>query len=269
MSITYRRFEPTQYVIKVKGGKVVKKGLGLSFFYNTMTTGLMVIPATAMDSSFMFDDLMTDDFQSVSVQGGITYLIEDYERAAKMIDFSYKDSRKNYEIALVNARQVITKRITNLANKTAAKFISTKNLRTALKSAEELAEYLNESMQEDKAVTEYGLRILSVAVLGVTASAETRRALESAAREEILKQQDDAIYKRRNSAIEQERLVRENELNTEISVAEKEKEKREKEMETKRLVQERQAELDRSNMENRIELEQRNVELVALAVKSQ
>ena len=44
----------------------------------------------------------------------------------------------------------------------------------------------------------------------------TDGALEAAAREEILRQQDDAIYKRRNAAIEQERLVKENELNTEI-----------------------------------------------------
>ena len=40
--------------------------------------------------------------------------------------------------------------------------------------------------------------------------------------------QDDAIYKRRNFAIEQERSIKENELNTEITIAEKEREKQEK-----------------------------------------
>ena len=53
---------------------------------------------------------------------------------------------------------------------------------------------------------------------------ETQKALESATREQILQQQDNAIYKRRNAAIEQERIVKENELNTEIKVAEKEHE---------------------------------------------
>ena len=45
--------------------------------------------------------------------------------------------------------------------------------------------------------------------------------MEAATREQILQQQDEAIYKRRNAAIEQERIVKENELNTEIKVAEK------------------------------------------------
>ena len=64
MGIAYRKFEPTEYVMKVRRGKVVQKGLGLSFFYNTMTTSMIVIPATAFDTGFAFDELMTADFQS-------------------------------------------------------------------------------------------------------------------------------------------------------------------------------------------------------------
>ncbi len=79
MGIAYRKFEPTEYVMKVKRGKVVQKGLGLSFFYNTMNTSMTVIPATAFDTGFAFDELMTADFQSVSVQGDISYMINDYE----------------------------------------------------------------------------------------------------------------------------------------------------------------------------------------------
>ena len=61
--------------------------------------------------------------------------------------------------------------------------------------------------------------MISVSILSVLAQADTRKALEAATREEILKQQDDAIYKRRNAAIEQERIVRENELNMIIRFA--------------------------------------------------
>ena len=94
-------------------------------------------------------------------------------------------------------------------------------------------------------------------------------ALEAAAREEILKQQDDAIYKRRNAAIDQERIVKENELNTEIRVAEKQKEKRQKEMETKRLIQEKQAELDARKLEADIRLEEENQKLVTLQTQNE
>ncbi len=269
MSIKYKKFEPTEYVMKVRKGKVVQKGLGLSFFYNTMTTSMMVLPATAFDASFAFDSIMTSDFQSVSVQGDISYTITDYEKAAQMVDFSYKNSKKENQEMLNEAKQKMAKRIMNLAKVYVTKFIRTKNVRTAIISGDALAEDLRESMKQDETMREFGLELVSISILGILAKLDTQKALEAATREEILKQQDDAIYKRRNAAIEQERIVKENELNTEIKIAEKEKEKREKEMETKRLVQERQAELDARKLENDIQLEEENRRLVDLQTENE
>lgn len=269
MSIKYKKFEPTEYVMKVKKGKVVQKGLGLSFFYNTMTTSMMVLPATAFDASFAFDNIMTSDFQSVSVQGDISYTITDYEKAARMVDFSYKNSKKENQEALNEAKQKMAKRIMNLAKVYVTKFISTKNVRTAIISGDALAADLRESMKQDETMQEFGLELVSISILGILAKPDTQKALEAATREEILKQQDDAIYKRRNAAIEQERVVKENGLNTEIKIAEKEKEKREKEMETKRLVQEKQAELDAKKLKNDIQLEEENRRLVDLQTENE
>ncbi len=42
MGIQYRKFDPTEYVMKVKKGKVVQQGLGLSFFCNTMTESMKI-----------------------------------------------------------------------------------------------------------------------------------------------------------------------------------------------------------------------------------
>lgn len=269
MSIKYKKFEPTEYVMKVKKGQIVQKGLGLSFFYNTMTTSMMVLPATAFDASFAFDNIMTSDFQSVSVQGDISYAIADYEKAARMVDFSYKNSKQENQEVLNEAKQKMSKRIMNLAKVYVTKFISTKNVRTAIISGDALAANLRENMKQDETMQEFGLELVSISILGIMAKLDTQRALEAATREEILKQQDDAIYKRRNAAIEQERVVKENELNTEIKIAEKEKEKREKEMETKRLVQEKQAELDAKKLENDIQLEEENRKLVDLQTENE
>ena len=268
MGIAYRKFEPTEYVMKVRKGKVVQKGLGLSFFYNTMTTSMVVIPATAFDTGFAFDELMTADFQSVSVQGDISYIVTDYERASRMVDFSWK-GKKEYMAVLTEAGQKMSKRVLNLVKVCITKFISGKTVREAIVSADELAGALREGMREDETLKEFGLELVSVSILGVLARSDTRKALEAAAREEILRQQDDAIYKRRNAAIEQERLVKENELNTEIRVAEKQKEKREKEMEMKRLVQEKQAELDAGKIERDIELEKERRHLVDLQTENE
>lgn len=268
MSIKYKKFEPTEYVMKVKRGKVVQEGLGLSFFYNTLTTSMIVLPATAFDASFAFDGIMTSDFQDVSVQGDISYTITDYERASRMVDFSYKNTKKENLAALGEAKQKMAKRMMNLVKVYATKFMSTKDVRVAVISGDALAEALREDLKQDWTMREFGLEMISVSILGIMAKPDTQKALEAAAREEILKQQDDAIYKRRNAAIEQERIVAENELNTEIKIAEKEKEKREKEMETKRLVQEKQAELDARKLQEDIRLEEEACKLVELQAEN-
>ena len=139
----------------------------------------------------------------------------------------------------------------------------------AIIAADELAGILKANMKEDETIQEFGMELISISILGIMAQNDTRKALEAATREEILKQQDDAIYKRRNAAIEQERIVKENELNTEIKVAEKQKEKREKEMEVKRLVQEKQAELDAQKLANDIRLEEENCKLVDLQTENE
>ena len=269
MGIKYKKFEPTEYVIRIKGGKIVQKGLGLAFFYNTMTTSLMVIPTTAFDAGFAFDDIMTSDFQSVGVQGDVSYTIVDYERAAKMVNLSYTSNEKAYRELLGEERMKMAKRIMNLAKVYVTKFISERSVREAIVSGDVLAEHLRERLCQDATLQEFGLAVVSLSILGISAKPDTRKALEAATREEILKLQDDAIYKRRNAAIEQERIVKENELNTEIKVAEKEKQKREKEMETKRLVQEKQAELDARKLENDIRLEEENRKLVELQTENE
>lgn len=268
MGIRYKKFEPTEYVIKVKRGEVVQKGLGLSFFYNTLTTSMIVVPATAFDAPFAFDGIMTSDFQDVSVQGDISYTISDYEKAARMVDFSYKNTKKENQTALAEAKQKMAKRMINLAKVYATKFMSTRDVRTAMISGDELAEALRENLKQDMTMREFGLELISVSILGILAKPDTQKALEAATREEILRQQDDAIYKRRNAAIEQERIVTENELNTEISIAEKEKEKKEKEMETKRLVLEKQAELDARKLRDDIRLEEEKRKLVDLQTEN-
>ena len=110
MAIKYRKFEPNQYVIKVRRGKIVEKGLGLSFFYNTRVTSMMVIPTVAVDTGFTFSDIMTSDYQSIYVQGDISYKLEDYEKAAQMVDFSFR-SEKEYEQILYEAKEKISNKV--------------------------------------------------------------------------------------------------------------------------------------------------------------
>lgn len=223
MGFKHYKFQPNEYVLVMKNGKVVKQGVGLSFFCNTLNTGMSVVSAVSFDTFFAFDDVLTSDFQGINIQGDISYIIRDYEKVAGMIDFSYT-SEAGYEEKKAEAKQVMGKRITNLAKTSVSKFVNARDVKSVIHAQEELAAFLSEEMTSNEAIRELGLEVVTVSILAVSPSLETKRALESATREQILQQQDNAIYKRRNAAIEQERIVKENELNTEIKVAEKEHE---------------------------------------------
>ena len=94
-----------------------------------------------------------------------------------------------------------------------------------------------------------GIDILGANILAIQATPEMARALETETREKLQQDADQAIYERRNFAVEQERKIRESELNTEIAVEEKQKQIAEKKMESE--VQ--KADNDRKLREMRVE----------------
>src|SRR4029079_15158367 len=61
---------------------------------------------------------------------------------------------------------------------------------------------------------------------------------------------DEAIYARRNAAVEQERLIKESELNTEIAVEEKQRQIRETQMAAEIAVEEQRSQLIDRRVEN-------------------
>ena len=69
--IKFIKFQPGEYVLKYKNGKVVKEGAGISFHYYAPTTSIVMVPVASSDCPFMFEEV-TADFQTVSIQGQVT-----------------------------------------------------------------------------------------------------------------------------------------------------------------------------------------------------
>ncbi len=113
---------------------MTEQGLGLSGFYNTMTTSMLVIPATAFDTSFVYDDIMTLDFQKIQVQGEISYIIADYEKASRMVNFSYGNTDGAYETVLSEAKTKMARRIMSLVKVYTAKAMGVKTVKEAIRS---------------------------------------------------------------------------------------------------------------------------------------
>lgn len=260
----YAKFLPSQYVLRYRKGKVVAEGIGLSFFVFERSASACAIPVSNMDADFVFNET-TGDFQDINIQGQITYRIADYKRIANAIDFTVNLKTKDYNN---NPLTKLSKRIINISEVLVKNHVGSVSLTVAVQSSLRLAGAVLAELQKNTEIANLGIQITGFSILKISASKETSRALEAQTREEILKKADDALYERRNASIEQERRVKENELNTEISIEEKKKKIRETEIATKRMVLERESELARIQIENEVALEEKRKELAQLKLEN-
>jgi regulator of protease activity HflC (stomatin/prohibitin superfamily) len=252
------------YVIHYKNGKISKEGRGLSFFYFSPNSSIVSIPVPSKDFQFVFTET-TKDYQQVTLQGQITYKIENPKQIAETLDFTV-NSKKQY---IKNDFEKIQQRIINEAQTASASVIQRLNLKEALRQLEEIESEIFTSVQQSKTVKMLGLEVLSVNILGVTPNPEMARALEAQTRESLQKEADQAIYERRNFAVEQERIIKESELNTEIAVEEKQKQIVEKKMETDVVKQQNVQELKEMEMKSNITLEEQKKVLIDIQVTNE
>ncbi len=260
----YIKFDSMNHVILYKNGNVKKEGRGLAFFYFSPNSSIVSIPMESNDLQFVFKET-TKDYQDVTVQGQITYKVTDPKQLAESLDFTV-NSRGQY---LKDDHEKIQQRIINEAQTASSAIIQRLSLKEALRQLGEIEENIFQSVQKSKTVQMLGLEIMSVNVLGVTPNPEMARALEAQTRESLQKEADQAVYERRNFAVEQERMIKESELNTEIAVEEKQKQIAEKQMETEVVKQENEQELKEMGMKSDISLEEKKQQLIDLKVKNE
>ena len=259
--VRFARFQPNIYVMKYKNGKVVKEGAGLSFFYYAATTSLVGIPITSMDAPFIFEEVALD-FQSISLQGQVTFRIADPKKIAQMLNFTLDTGRHGH---VSNDPEKLAQRIVNVIQVLVKREVAKFTLKEALKSTEEIVRLVTDSLEKSSELVSLGIEVLGLSILAIKPNPETARALEAETRERILKEADDAVYTRRNSAVEQERLIKENELNTEIAVENKKRQIREAQMDAEKSVQERRHQLDDTETAFKIDQEDKKQRLVKLA----
>src|SRR5476651_666909 len=225
--IQHIKFDAMTYVIHFKNGNILKEGCGLSFFYFAPNSSIVAIPMGSNDLPFIFSE-STNDYQSVNIQGQISYKISKPKQLADVLDFTVND----YGQYKKNDIEKLNQRIINEAQTATSSYIHGIKLKDAIRSAKAIEERIIEGLKSSPAVGMLGIEILGANVLGISATPEMARALETDTREKLQQEADQAIYERRNFAVEQERKIKETELNTEIAVEEKQKQIAEKKMES-------------------------------------
>ena len=260
LGIQFIKSEPTTYLMAFRGGKIVKEGAGLSFLYFGPTTSLVAVPVGSRVLDFIFQPV-TSDFQAVTVQGQVSYRVSEPQKLAGMLNFSLRQDGKSY---VSDDPEKLRDRILGVVEVLIQKAMKEMDLKRALLASDDIAGVIEDGLRRQDEVQSLGIGILRASVLAVKPTPETAKALEAEARESILRRADEAIFSRRNAAVEQERAIRESELDTEVAIEQKKRKIRETQMEAEASVRRKKHELRAADMQSDIEVEAKRREFVAL-----
>jgi regulator of protease activity HflC (stomatin/prohibitin superfamily) len=238
MLFSYVKIPATHYALHFQQGRIRHEGPGLSFFYYAPSATIVSVPIGSTDALFAFVE-SSADFQSVTVQGQLNYRVVDPKKVASLLDFSLGkngqylgDGPQKLQERLVKSAQVAAKAVTQRMG-----------LREVLTSSTAIGTEVEDALRNSEAITSLGVEILDLAVISMKPTPEMAEALEAEAREELQRKSDEAIYARRNAAVEQGRRIKESELNTEIAVEEKKRQIREAQMAADIAIEEQRAQL--------------------------
>lgn len=259
--IKFIKVQPTTYLLQYRRGKVVREGVGLSFFYFAPTISLVSVPVASTDTPFIFQET-TADFQTVTIQGQVTHRIGEPRRLASLLNYTLAPNGHSY---VSEDPKKLPERIIHVINVLTRAELQKLGLREAIRASDSLVQAVKTGLVAADEITSLGVEVLGLSILAIKPTPETARALEAQTREQLFRDADEAVYARRNAAVEQERAIKQNELNTEIAVEEKRRQIRETQMEAERSVQEKKHQVEREALEADIGMEDRRKNLVELA----
>jgi hypothetical protein len=217
-----------------------------------------------MDVPFIFEQL-TADFQAVTLQGQLTYRVTDPDRVSGLLDYSIDPRTGLYRS---DDPEKLSNRLVNQAQVISRSEVSTIALKDVILASDRVAAKVFAKLNGDEALGSLGVEILTFSVFSIRPIPEMARAIEAEARELLLRQADDAIYIRRNAAIEQERRIKENELNTEIAVEDKKRQIRETQAAANLAIETKEQELRVTKLAGQVKLEQDRKQLVAVRAEN-
>ena len=133
--IRFIKFDAMTYVIHHKKGRVKREGRGLSFYYYEPSSSIAAIPIASNDVPFIFNET-TVDYQTVSIQGQISYRVSDAKKLSEVLDFTV-DAQGIYK---KDESEKLTQRIINEAQTATSALIHSLPLKEALRSAKAFEE---------------------------------------------------------------------------------------------------------------------------------
>ena len=217
--VRHFRSEPTMEALLYRGGRLLRSGRGISFWFRPRVSAVAEVPLDDRELDFRFEG-RSADFQPVAVQGVISFRVADPHLLAQRIDFGVDlDSGRWLRAPLERLQSMMTQ----LAQQIVWEYLSRTELRVLLtEGVDETRERLDAALTAEPQLGELGIAIVAVRVAALRPAAETERALEMPTRELIQQEADEATFLRRAEAVQKERAIQENELENRIELARRE-----------------------------------------------
>ncbi len=259
LGLNYFKADPSTYVMLFKNGKIEKQGAGMGFYYYSPTSSLIAVPLNSKEVPFVFR-MKTKDFQEVSVQGQVTFRISFPEQAAQMLNFTV-NAKGKYE---TGDPKKIEDRVVRSVQVAVRNEMEKLPLQNALMSAQNLSSLLQTELAKQTSLKSLGIEINEASLTAILPTPETGKALEADIRESLLKDADSAIYSRRLASIDQEKQVRERELDTEKALTKQQQDLEKQKLEAEREQMQQRYEMNQEQIGAQTQDERKRSELVEL-----
>lgn len=214
------RSDASSHIIRYGKRGISKSGRGMVFWFGPGTSSIAEVPMDDREAT-VFVKGRTQDFQTLSVQGVLTWRVADPERLASRFDFSIA---LNDGLPRSEPIERIETRLSGLVSQASLEYLATGSVRELLDAGiEPLRARIEASLGEEPGLTEIGVAIVSVRLAAISPTSELERALQTPTFEALQQKADQATFERRALAVEKERAIAENELANKVELARREK----------------------------------------------
>jgi regulator of protease activity HflC (stomatin/prohibitin superfamily) len=217
--IRHLRGTTTAHIQHVRSGKIIHTGTGATFWFRPLSAVLSEVPVDDRELPLLFH-ARTADFQDVTVQATVTFRLTDPAVAAGRIDFSIDPETGQWRGTPLDQ---VAGLLTETAQQYALDLVAATELTATLAAGvRPVRDAVAAGLAGDGRLAETGIAVIGVGVVAIRPEPDVEKALRTPTREQVQQDADKATFERRALAVERERAIGENELQTQIELARRE-----------------------------------------------
>ena len=217
--VRHLRGTPTTYIQQIRNGKTKRAGVGSAFWFRPLSAVLSEVPVDDRELPLLFH-ARSKDFQDVTVQATVTFRLSDPATAASRIDFSIDPENGRWRALPLDQ---VAGLLTESAQQYGLDLIAAVPLTDTLAGGvAPVRAAIEQGLAADERLASIGISVIGVRVVAVRPEPGVEKALGTPTREQVQQAADKATFERRAVAVERERAIGENELQTQIELARRE-----------------------------------------------